>query len=398
MFRAAGWLAARLRMGAALFAVLGMAAVMPERVAAQELCHYALTDQSDHRTHAEMLSSVQYAYAVTHDEACRLEVVPDDRDGIECERPQIDMRPVPENKLVESRVTLKCQYRRPGYFYSAPVHFELTEPVNGHRQAFYVARRVFQVTPSSDEASLEARLTFHVWANRVNPWPWLIFGASAVGMGVLGMFCLRRRKQVVPDDGVPELEPLEEFWLEMRVLSEIEPTTDSEMRAYHDRLSVALRRLISRDFDVACLCDTTRELFLRMKHLGLPPAICMETRRILELADLVKFAGDIPERSSNLMLLRDTGYLAARLDVLSRMRQDDSADAMPSGNVQPGDVPQQEASGDAPDGKAHIVSADAHGVSDPGVSDLGVPLDDAQMKRVAALLMPSSEHGENAGH
>ena len=326
-------------------------------VHADELCHYKMQDNSKHGMQVEMLSKVEYAYSVVYDEGCKLDVVPDDRDGVECSRPQVDMRPGVMTTQVETHVSLGCQYRRPGYYYSAPVHFELSDLATGQRHAVYLPREAFQVEYAASEARLESRLTFRTWKNRPNPWPWVFAGVMMMGAAVLWFGRVRRKAQTVEEERLPELAPLEEFWMEMRVLSEIEPTTDTEMRAYYDRLSIALRRLIGRELSEDCLSDTTSELFERLKKNELPPAVCMETRRLLEQADLVKFAGELPEQAKNLMMLRDTGYLAARFDVLChKMHAEEGEAAEP-----------------------------AEGADDE------IPLDASQLEHIAELMHPSQD-------
>ncbi|MBQ1926390.1 MAG: hypothetical protein II180_09755 [Proteobacteria bacterium] len=325
---------------------------------ADELCHYKVQDLSKRGMPVVMLSKVEYAYAVIYDEGCRIDVVQDDRDGVECSRPQVDMRPGAMTTQVESHVSLGCQYRRPGYYYSAPVHFELSNLATGQRQAIYLPREAFQVENVASEARLESRLTFRTWKNRPNPWLWGLVGVVAVGLAALVGWRFRHKETVVPEERLPELAPLEEFWMEIRVLSEIEPTTATEICAYYDRLSIALRRLIGRELGVDCLSDTTSELFDRLKVLGMPPAVCMETRSLLDLADLVKFAKETPEQAKNLMMLRDAGYLAARFDVLCNKVHADEA----------------ETSGLAADASAEEI-----------------PLDASQLEHVAELVHPSQE-------
>lgn len=335
-----------------LFVLLQCACCM-----ADEVCHYQFLELSPPIASVSMLGKVEYAYAMVHDEGCRLEVVPDARDGVECSRPQVDMRPVGGMTQVETHVSLNCQFRRPGFFYSAPVHFELVAPGNGQRQAVYVPMRELHVAFAASDARLEARLEFHVWENRLNIWLWLC--AAVLMCGVAVWFGVRRRsrKGSVPEERMPDLAPLEEFWLEIRTLSAIDPTTTSERRAYHDRLSIALRRMIGRVFGMDCLSDTTRELFDRLKGMGLPPGVCMETRRILDRSDLIRFSGMTTGQEANLTMLRDACYVAASLDGLSRQQ--------PAGEI----------------------------VQDVDMLE-DVVLDEAQKQHIEALLKPSSERSD----
>lgn len=324
---------------------------------AEEVCHYQLLELSPQIASLAMLGKVEYAYAMVHDEGCRLEVVPDARDGVECSRPQVDMRPAGVMTQVETHVSLDCQFRRPGFFYSAPVHFELVSPETGQRQAVYVPKRELHVAFAASDARLESRLEFHDWENRLNIWPWLC--ASALMCGVAVWFGVRRRGRngAVAEERMPDLAPLEEFWLEIRTLSAIEPTTTSERRAYHDRLSLALRRMIGRVFGMDCLSDTTRELFDRLKGMGLPPGVCTETRRVLERSDLIRFSGMAAGLDDNLTLLRDACYVAASLDGVSRLR------------------------------------TEGEGVPDVDMLEDRV-LDEAQKRHIEALLNPSSDRSD----
>ncbi|MDR1273219.1 MAG: hypothetical protein LBK12_01590 [Odoribacteraceae bacterium] len=125
--------------------------------------------------------------------------------------------------------------------------------------------------------------------------PWVLLGMAAwAGIVLLVLFFLRSRKSSFPG-GRPPVPP---YALAMRELDEIreeKPWQHGRMKEYYTRLTGVLRAYMEGELEVPALEQTSLEILRALERREEVPARDREElERLLETADLVKFAKAMP--------------------------------------------------------------------------------------------------------
>jgi hypothetical protein len=146
------------------------------------------------------------------------------------------------------------------------------------------------------KAPIEAPVTF----KEVMPY----IGYSLLGLLVIAIiiFVLKRfkKKQPVFKPRIPEKLPYLIALEELDKLKEDKLWQKNEIKTYYSRLTNIIRAYIERRYDVKAMEETTSEILRDMKSTDLNDRELLEMlKKLLSLADLVKFAKGIPEPEEN---------------------------------------------------------------------------------------------------
>ncbi len=281
-------------------------------------CHFKLTASEPEVSESNILMPVVYRYKATYDESCRLNVVRIIYRSMECAKPQIELGPSELMSQLTANVSVTCQFRNSGYFYLPPVEFEVMDNRDEQgRMIFYPSMNVVKIggyKEIPDEIDLNKLLELQLWKKNQRGM-WLIF----FFLGVVVLFVVlaahsRMSRSKTLQTAEPELKPIERFLAEVSRLVDESPATMEEYKSYHDRLSGAFRVFVSERYGFPGLNCTTSQFCDHLKALNISEELCEEAHRLLGESDCIKFAQEIPSQAANLLLLRDTGYLASRLE------------------------------------------------------------------------------------
>ncbi len=104
----------------------------------------------------------------------------------------------------------------------------------------------------------------------------------------------------------PEKIELKEFIpLNIRTLSQLDEIEklklwqNNKYKAYHSKITGALREYLSERYQIATLEKTSQEILKQLKYKAVPNDQYIQLQKLMELADLVKFAKTIPSPSDN---------------------------------------------------------------------------------------------------
>ncbi len=163
-----------------------------------------------------------------------------------------------------------------------------TEPVS--LKVVGVPRRI---TDKDDIRTIKGPLSLDTWAF----WA-LIFAILAALLTIFLVIkvILRRRKKKAID--LESLKPPHErAVLELRRLQQKKLLEAGNAKDFYSELSDILRRYLERRFQIEALEQTTFEILRTLKEKEFETAVIDKTKRVLEEADLVKFAKVVPPRS-----------------------------------------------------------------------------------------------------
>jgi hypothetical protein len=133
----------------------------------------------------------------------------------------------------------------------------------------------------------------------------LLIAVGVLTLAIILFVVLRKRKKILEEKIEAPRPPAHEEALS--ALQYLESLTDRTAKAFYSRLSEILRVYLERRFDVTALDRTTTELFQEMRSRHVASGLCVESRDILEVCDLVKFAKFEPadeERTADLDRVR----------------------------------------------------------------------------------------------
>lgn len=128
-------------------------------------------------------------------------------------------------------------------------------------------------------------------------WLWWLLAIFLVG-GLVAYLIIRQKRKA---DAEPELPPYEEAMAELEKLDRSQLLEKREIKEYYSQLSFAARKYLDRKIYDHGLEMTTNELILYLKaqkeggKLHLNDETIMDFKRILERADLAKFARSKPD-------------------------------------------------------------------------------------------------------
>ena len=121
---------------------------------------------------------------------------------------------------------------------------------------------------------------------------WMI--ATAMGAGVVALalvvlgsrLVLRRLRRKPPSP----LAPHDRALAALQQLQDAHLVESGQLKAHHDRLATILREYLALRFDIPSLEHTTVEVVEMMRTRNLEEWLCTDVRKVLDEADLVKFA------------------------------------------------------------------------------------------------------------
>tara|TARA_B100000767_G_C19778637_1_gene544484 strand:+ start:2796 stop:4418 length:1623 start_codon:yes stop_codon:yes gene_type:complete len=115
----------------------------------------------------------------------------------------------------------------------------------------------------------------------------------------LGLVFFKVRKKL--EERRRELPPFDRALLELKALEEVRPRLQEEYKDYYSKLTEVVRRYLEEEANVTALESTSRELLKKLEllkdsgKLDLDNETLRSLKRVLEHADLVKFALSAPE-------------------------------------------------------------------------------------------------------
>ncbi len=149
-------------------------------------------------------------------------------------------------------------------------------------------------------------------------WAGLVILLLLIGGGLYWWFVLRE-KPLTEEEEEALLPPYERAMLNLKKLEDSRYLIQDEFKAYYTELTEIVRAYLEEEIEIDALESTTSQLMDKMEmlrdagRLDLPQETLMKFRRILETADLVKFARSKPElrqaeadRETMTEIVRDT--------------------------------------------------------------------------------------------
>ncbi|WP_445383747.1 hypothetical protein [Robiginitalea sp. IMCC43444] len=130
---------------------------------------------------------------------------------------------------------------------------------------------------------------------------WILLGLLLAGIAVYWYFI--RKKPLSAEEEEALLPPFERAMLELKRLETSRYLIQDEFKQYYTELTDIVRSYLEEEVHVSALESTTSELILKLEllkdagQLRLEPDTLNQFRKILETADLVKFAKSKPEVS-----------------------------------------------------------------------------------------------------
>lgn len=135
-------------------------------------------------------------------------------------------------------------------------------------------------------------------------WTWALIGTIACGLVVMIVLLTRRKTAPVLMPPAKILLPHEQYIEELTRLG-VEKLWSNNLKAYHISLAEIMRGWLVERYRMPAREMTTREIIRRLKRENAHPGAIAELERVLQTADLVKFAKAFPgpeENERNLQL------------------------------------------------------------------------------------------------
>lgn len=130
------------------------------------------------------------------------------------------------------------------------------------------------------------------------PWLWWIVPIILVIVALILYFVFRKKKQVVVFK--KQIPPMEEAIQRLKQLDEATYLKENRIKAYYTELTDIVRTYIEKDLHIPALESTTNELmdtitdFNKSSNLQISKETLLNLQRVLQSADLVKFAKSKP--------------------------------------------------------------------------------------------------------
>jgi hypothetical protein len=128
--------------------------------------------------------------------------------------------------------------------------------------------------------------------------PYLIALITVILLGLIA-FLWREKWRKKPAQVVVAkqivISPYEEARNELMALREKQLWQQGEIKRYHTELTHILRDYLEKRYQIPALESTSDELIAALRQTDMPLAIQFKLKRLLQIADLVKFAKVVPE-------------------------------------------------------------------------------------------------------
>ena len=136
-------------------------------------------------------------------------------------------------------------------------------------------------------------------------WRWYLLVLMLALIGLALWWWLRKRKEKGEEAmEITDRRPAHEIALEKLEKLELEGLWQKgEVKEYHDRVSDIVREYIERRFGIPALESTSYELMVFMQKSNVRLADLERLKRILTIADIVKFAKGEPSRDQNIEVM-----------------------------------------------------------------------------------------------
>jgi hypothetical protein len=132
----------------------------------------------------------------------------------------------------------------------------------------------------------------------VSGWVWLLLGVIAAGVIALIVLLNRRKPAPVIVPPATILSPHEQFLAELNRLGQ-EQTWVRDLKLYHVTLADIMRSWLVERYHFSAREMTTREIIRKLKQQQANAGAVAELERVLQTADLVKFAKAFPGKEEN---------------------------------------------------------------------------------------------------
>ena len=130
----------------------------------------------------------------------------------------------------------------------------------------------------------------------------LLLLALILGL-LLGAYFFWKKRQQKKIEEEEELPPFDRALLALKALEEEKPEVQEEYKQYYSRLTDVVRRYLEEETAISALESTTDELLLKLELLKESGTLVLEQqtltnlKKVLQNADLVKFARSVPEHA-----------------------------------------------------------------------------------------------------
>lgn len=124
-------------------------------------------------------------------------------------------------------------------------------------------------------------------------WYWLVIALGVIATGLLIRYILikrRRKEPVLPFRKKPVVPPHETALIALDKLKRKKLWQSGKVKEYHSELTEIIRKYIEGRFHIPALEMVTGEIMDKIGDTPIPSSLKENLRKMLELADLVKFA------------------------------------------------------------------------------------------------------------
>ena len=170
---------------------------------------------------------------------------------------------------------------------SSPIFFEVRDVVATENEALAEIKK-----PIDDP--------FTIWDWITVNWLYLLIGIGIILIvGTLLYYGITHKKKV--EINIPEIH-IPEHVIALEKLQAIEAESlwqNGEFKRYHSEISEVIREYLEKRFQVGALEQTTDEIFSALRFKMISESNKEKLHQLLVLADLVKFAKEIPIGSEN---------------------------------------------------------------------------------------------------
>ncbi|WP_340066356.1 hypothetical protein [Ascidiimonas aurantiaca] len=171
-------------------------------------------------------------------------------------------------------------------FYTDSLNVQVNDvAVDTTQQKMYDIKPVIQVNKSSTQWWLYVLIGILVLLIIAGAVYWFVF----------------RKKPITEEEKIAKLPPFERAMLELKNLEQSKYLIQSEYKQYYSELTGIVRAYLEEDVNISALESTTEELITKLQmlkdggNLNIEEETISQFKRILQAADLVKFARSKPE-------------------------------------------------------------------------------------------------------
>lgn len=288
-------------------------------------CRYALESASVDTHKSRVLTTITYEFVVTLDSSCQVRPARPNHDAMTCAPPEVQTT-IKDPQTLRHKVTISCQFDRPGIFFTTPFQAEVFDPRGTQIGRHYPGNIRIDIEAIAPSYNLSQQITPQI---PLKPWKSTIIQEVLVAIAALisivaiafAYLLLRHPKPIHPHTERIYMNPIEAFNAQIVPLLDIEPSSIEENKALYDKLAFAMRELIDALFECDAFNRTTPQIVAQLRHKHVDNSICDDVERILNEIDRIKFT-DLPtSRAATIMLMRDMCECAPKLDEIAHSEE-----------------------------------------------------------------------------